>query len=68
MESFLTVGEVVKKLDCPIWRVQWLLRTCDVKPIGRAGVLRLYEPNVMDVLQKELDSIQKRRDSMGCTT
>jgi hypothetical protein len=66
METFLTVGEVAKKVNCPIWQVQYLLRARDIKPIGRAGVLRLFAPGVVDRLRNELDAIQERRESR-CT-
>ena len=67
MKKFLTVGEVAKKVNCPIWQVQYLLRARDIKPIGRAGVLRLFAPGVVDVLRRELDTIQRRKGSVECT-
>jgi len=67
MKTFLTVGEVAKKLGCPIWKVQYLLRARDIKPIGRAGVLRLFAPGIVDVLRKELETIQQRRDAVECS-
>lgn len=66
METFLTMGEVAKKADCPIWQAQYLVRARDIKPIGRAGVLRLFAPGVVEVLRRELHLIQQRREKVAC--
>lgn len=60
MENLLTVGQIAKKLSCPIWQVQYLLKSRGIKPICRVGVLRLFPPNIVNVLQRELDAVNKR--------
>lgn len=60
MESFLTVGQIAQQLKIPIWKCQYLLRSRDIKEIARAGNLRMFAPSVVDVLRRELDTIQKR--------
>lgn len=62
METLLTVGQCAKKLACPIWQIQYLLRARDIQPTCRVGVLRLFPPTVIDVLQRELDAIKQRQN------
>lgn len=61
MDTLLTVGQVAKELACPIWQVQYLLRARDIKPVCRVGVLRLFQTDIVDILQQELDVIRQRQ-------
>ena len=66
MDSFRTVGQIAKELGCPIWRVQYLLTARKIKPIGRAGALRLYAPGVVDDLRREISAIAQRKAAVAC--
>ena len=38
-----TAGVLADEVDAPLSRVLYVLRKLNIKPIGRAGVLRLYD-------------------------
>ena len=61
MESFLTIGEIARRLDCPTWRIQYFLDTRGIKPVCRAGVIRLFAPDVVDTLRAEIQSVEAKR-------
>jgi hypothetical protein len=61
MENFLTVGQIAQQVNIPIWKCQYLLRSRDIKEIGRAGNMRMFSPNVVGVLRSELNSIEAKR-------
>ena len=51
-----TPGVIASELDAPLPRVLYVLRKRghDIKPIGRAGVLRLYDRAAVDMVRNEL--------------
>ena len=61
METFLTVGQLAQEAKCPNWKVQYLLRSRNIQPLGRAGNMRMFAPGVVEVLRNELRKIKKKR-------
>ena len=61
MEAFLTVGQLAQEADCPIWKAQYILRSRDIKPLARAGNMRLFAFGVVEVLRSELQQIEKKK-------
>jgi len=61
MESFYTVGQLAQQTKSPIWKIQYLLRSHDIREIGRAGNMRMFSPDVVEILRRELKQIKKRR-------
>ena len=57
MKRELTTGVIAKELDCPYWKVQYLLQSRGIKPDHRIGHLRVFSPAVLDVLRKEIAKI-----------
>jgi hypothetical protein len=51
-----TPGVIASELDAPISRVLYLLRKLNIRPIGRAGVLRLYDRKAVEIIRAELQS------------
>jgi hypothetical protein len=58
-----TPGVIADELDMPLARVLYVLRTRShaIKPIGRAGVLRLYDKAAVEMVRAELIGIEQRR-------
>lgn len=54
VKKSLTIGELSRRLGCPIHRLDYFLRTRGVKPIERAGRFRVYDESVLDLLRSEL--------------
>jgi hypothetical protein len=55
-----TAGVIADELDAPLSRVLYVLRTRNVKPIGRAGVLRLYDRAAVETVRQELNAMHQR--------
>jgi hypothetical protein len=56
-----TVGVLAQKLNQPVHRIQYLLRTRPhIKPAARAGRSRLYREQAVAQLRHELNSIDAR--------
>lgn len=49
-----TPGVIASELDAPLSRVLYLLRKLNIRPIGRAGVLRLYDRHAVEVIRAEM--------------
>jgi hypothetical protein len=44
-----TPGVIASELGAPLSRVLYILRTRGIRPIGRAGILRLYDRAAVDM-------------------
>lgn len=55
----LTVGEIARRLDIPVHRVTYLLKTRDIRPTLRAGIARVFSEDDVTRLAAELDKPEK---------
>lgn len=56
-----TAGVIAAELNVPLGRVLYVLRTRAIKPIGRAGVLRLYDRAAAERVRTSLKEIEDGR-------
>ena len=56
-----TPGVIAAELGAPLSRVLYILRTHNIRPIGRAGTLRLYDSTAVARVRHELKAISARR-------
>ena len=56
-----TPGVIAAELDAPLNRVLYILRQRRIRPIGRAGVLRLYDRAAVETVRNALREIDGRR-------
>ena len=58
-----TPGVIANELGVPLSRVLYVLqkRNHTIRPIGRAGVLRLYGRDAVEAVRKELQAMQERQ-------
>ena len=61
LQSQLTPGEIARRLGEPFHRVTHILATRDIKPIGRAGIVRIYSDDSLDRVRNELQAIDAKR-------
>ena len=54
VKNSLTIGEISRRLNLPVHRLDYYIRTRGVKPIERAGRFRVYDESVLDLLRSEL--------------
>ncbi len=66
--NLLTPGRIAKRLGEPIHRVLHVLATRQhIRPLARAGTLRLYDNDSVAAVRHELNAIDARRASRGCS-
>jgi hypothetical protein len=56
-----TPGVIAAELDAPLSRVLYILRKRQIKPIGRAGVLRLYDRAAVETVRDALREMDQRQ-------
>jgi hypothetical protein len=58
-----TPGVIADELGVPVSRVLYVLqkRSHEIKPIGRAGVLRLYDRTAVELVRNELCQMDQRQ-------
>ncbi len=61
----LTIGEISRRLDQPIHRVEYVLRSRNVAPAGWAGNARVYVEADVTFLTAELRRIDDERLGEG---
>ena len=52
----LTIGELAKRLGCEIHQAQYLVTSRNIEPIQRAGNLRIFSEDTVNILREELQS------------
>ncbi len=61
-----TPGVIADELGVSLNRVLYVLqkRSHDIRPIGRAGVLRLYDRSAVEAIRNELEEIDRRQGAI----
>ncbi|MDI9431030.1 MAG: hypothetical protein QM570_04860 [Planctomycetota bacterium] len=59
MQKALTIGEIARRLDWPIHRVDYFLRSRRIEPKARAGILRIFGGDVIERLRSEADRAEQ---------
>ncbi|MFH1821189.1 MAG: hypothetical protein ABH852_01935 [Methanobacteriota archaeon] len=67
MKRLITVGTISQEIGCPIWQVQYLLQSRHISPTQRAGHLRIYSEEVIEILRNELAAVRDRKARQVCT-
>jgi hypothetical protein len=58
----VTAGVIADQLHVPLHRVLHILRTRDfIRPVARAGIVRLYERSAVAMVRHELHAAEARR-------
>jgi hypothetical protein len=57
-----TPGVIADELGVPLTRVLYVLRKYNVRPIGRAGILRLYDCRAVDAVRDALREMDRRQE------
>lgn len=53
LNEFITVGTIAKRSGIPVHTCQYILRSRNIEPIGRAGILRVYDSSAVDLVLAE---------------
>jgi len=65
LARLLTVGTIAERLNEPLSRIEYVLRTRNIQPIGMAGNARVYDETDLDKIANELRDIDDRKDGDG---
>jgi len=66
MKNMPTLGQIAKELNVPVFKVQYLIKARGIKPIGRAGNIRVFGPEAVKQLRSEIDKMPKRDIEQAC--
>lgn len=61
---FVTATHIADALGQPVVRVRHVLATRNIKPVARAGLVRMYAPKVVDRVCAELARIDAKRKAV----
>lgn len=53
----LTIGQICDALRQPLWRIEYVLESREIRPTARAGHARVFGFDVLDVLRSEIAAI-----------
>jgi hypothetical protein len=56
-----TVGEIARRFDVPIHRIEFVIRTREIQAIGRAGHAWVYGETGVQAIGRALQEIEDRR-------
>jgi hypothetical protein len=56
-----TIGDIAREQGASIHRVEYVVRTRDIRPVGRAGIIRLFDENAASLIAEELRLSDRRR-------
>ena len=56
-----TPGVIAAELNTPLSRVLYILRKRGIRPIGRAGILRLYDRAAVEKVRAALREMDRRQ-------
>ena len=59
--SMPTVGEIARRLGQPVHRVEYLIRSRQIRPSGRAGNCRVFAEEDVSRISAELRQIDSRK-------
>ena len=59
-----TVGEIARRIDEPVHRVEYIIRSRNILPSGRAGNLRIFTDADVEQIATELRRIASRRGGL----
>lgn len=56
--SMPTIGEIVRRLNVPTHRVEYIIRARNIKPCGWASNARVFDEAGVEAIAAELDRIE----------
>jgi DNA-binding transcriptional MerR regulator len=54
-----TIGEIARRTGYPVHRVEYVIRTRDIKPVGRAGTARIFSDSDVQYIASEMRRIDE---------
>ena len=57
-ETLLTVGEIARRLDQRIHRIEYIIRSRKITPVGWAGHARVFSSASLRYIESEIERMQ----------
>lgn len=57
-----TIGTIAERLQVPLSKVEYIIRSRGIQPKTRAGAIRVFSEESISVIAAELKSIQERKE------
>jgi hypothetical protein len=54
----LTIGQVARDLNAPLYTIRYILRTRKIEPVGRAGIIRMFDEPRVEAIRQALAEIR----------
>ncbi len=67
-ESLLTVGEIARRLGQEVHRIEYVIRSRNIRPVGWAGHARVFRDADLNRIASELRRIAEDRGEVVVTT
>lgn len=68
MTALMTIGEIARQLGVPRPRLDYALEKAGIRERGRAGILRLFAPEQIPVMEAALKTVRSRETTAGATS
>ncbi len=60
MCELMTIGDIARKLGIPRARLEYAVEKAGIQERGRAGILRLFSPDQVPVIEAALATVRSR--------
>ncbi len=67
-ETLLTVGEIARRLGQEVHRIEYVIRSRNIRPVGWAGHARVFRDADLDRIASEIRRIAEDRGEIVATT
>ena len=64
MSVFPTVGEIARRLNQPLHRVEYVIRARGIRAVGVAGNARVFSDAAVDRIESELRRMDEERENV----
>ena len=59
----LTVGQIAQRLNEPLHRIEYAIKSRNIQPVAQAGNARVFEEEDLERISAALREMDSRRDS-----
>jgi len=64
-ETIWTVARIAEHLGVTRHRVEYVIDSRGIRPLGTAGIARVFDPSDVDLIAHELRRIEAEREGVG---
>jgi len=61
-----TIGVIAQRLNQPVWRIEYLIRSRNIQPTSRAGNARVFTEKDVNRISQALHDIDSSKGGSSC--